>query len=225
MATLRSASSVLRLGKSLQRLSVNDNFQGFMRCIGTQGTVSDHLPVKPSFHGHVQTMVSPQQSVLNHLPYKLQTMTQDKEYICPSRLGLTQPAVAILDQSISKQGVLDCPTLPQALRDVLVPEGEVKVIYDPNSHNAPIKEAKHIIKIRRRKMNRHLLKKFRKRMLFSLRKQRKDLRKKKEKIFREELRMITKKGEDFDAMAHVQSELEIARRGGFYIEILPKESR
>ncbi|XP_067659651.1 uncharacterized protein [Haliotis asinina] len=225
MAALRSASSVLRLGKSLQRLSVNDNFHGFLRCIGTQGAVSDRLHMKHSLHGHIQTMISPQQSVLKHLPHKLQNMTQEKEYICPSRLGLTQPAVAILDQSISRQGVLDCPTLPQALRDIIVPEGEVKVIYDPNSHNAPVKEAKHIIKIRRRKMNRHLLKKFRKRMLFTLRKQRKDLRKKKEKIFREELHMIRKKGEDFDAMAHVQSELEKARRGGFYIEILPKETR
>ncbi|XP_071109704.1 uncharacterized protein [Haliotis cracherodii] len=224
MAALRSASSVYRLGQSLQRLSVTDNLQGFIRCIGSQGAVSDRLHMKPSLHGHIQTMISPQRSVTEHLPVKLHNKTPEKEYICPSRLGLTQPAVAILDQSISKQGVLDCPTLPQALRDIIAPEGEVKVVYDPHSHKAPVKEAKHILKIRRRKMNRHLLKKFRKRMLFTLRKQRKDLRRKKVKIFREELRMITKSGEDFDAMAHVRSELEIARRGGFYIEILPKDS-
>ena len=72
-------------------------------------------------------------------------------------------------------------------------------------------------------MKRHLLKKFRKRMAFTLRKIKRARRKKKEAVFQARLATIKDWGDSFDARAWVQEELDKARKGGFYVNVLEKK--
>ncbi|XP_041377717.1 uncharacterized protein LOC121390072 [Gigantopelta aegis] len=146
------------------------------------------------------------------------------EYVCPSNKNTSN--TIILDRAISQNTIIDCPTLPRIFHDISLPELKIHQIIDPFPHGKdgvdktpPAIEARQILKIRRRKMNRHLLKKFRKRMAFTLRKQRLLMEKKKEAAFQAKLDVIRKSGEDFNALEFVQKELEMARKGGFQIDV------
>ena len=146
------------------------------------------------------------------------------EYVCPSNTNTS--STIIVDQAVSQNVVVDCPTLPQTFHDISLPELRITEITDPVPHSKdnvdktpPAKEARQIIKIRRRKMNRHLLKKFKKRMEFTLRKQKLLMKKKKEAVFQARLDTIKKSGVEFDALQFVQKELEKARKGGFQIDV------
>lgn len=68
-------------------------------------------------------------------------------------------------------------------------------------------------------MNRHLLKKFRKRMKFTLRKQRLQSRRKKEKAFRLVLDKFRIQSDAFDAEQHIKDQLVLAKKGGYKVDI------
>ena len=87
-----------------------------------------------------------------------------------------------------------------------------------------VKEARLIMKIRRKKMKKHKRRKLMKRMLFVFRKIRHNRLKKKEAAFQQKLGSIRESGENFDALLWVKEELDKARRGGFFIDVLNAKS-
>lgn len=142
-------------------------------------------------------------------------------YICPSEKLTTTPQLIILEE-LRNTAFYDLPQNPNLTSLIIDPEKcpEKSEIIEPAvSINHP-KEAREIMKIRRRKMNRHLLKKFRKRMRFTLRKIKREKKKKKELAFQARLAGIREWGQNFSALSWVQEELDKARKGGFYINVL-----
>ncbi|ESO99407.1 hypothetical protein LOTGIDRAFT_78989, partial [Lottia gigantea] len=75
------------------------------------------------------------------------------------------------------------------------------------------------VKIRRRKMNKHKLKKCRKRQVHKRRTDRIMKEKKKEMRFQEKLASIAQWADDFNAQEFVDNELKLARRGGFSVDV------
>ena len=147
------------------------------------------------------------------------------QYICPSQKLSTMPDLVILEDSPFAV-LLELPQAPALISSIINPACHTmhSEISEPSHSptNAP-KEAREIMKIRRKKMKRHLLKKFRKRMAFTLRKMKRDRRKKKEAVFQARLASIKDWGDSFSARDWVQEELEKARKGGFYINVLAKK--
>lgn len=142
------------------------------------------------------------------------------KYICPTA-SHSHP-VAIVDNLNTGNISVECPTLP-ICSSLEMPQNQNSgtEITEPvvNNNQKPVIEAKNIMKIRRRKMNRHQLKKFRKRMKFVLLKQRMAKEKKKEAAFQAMLADIRQDAENYDALQFIKGELEAARRGGFWIDI------
>lgn len=147
-------------------------------------------------------------------------------YICPSQLIHPAPSISHLLLWQLSTGMKDSQ-YPSTLQDFYQVEPDCSDFYpmveEPKLQIVVPKEARHIQKIRRKKMKRHLLKKFRKRMYFTLKKQRVARKKKKMAVFQARLDQIRNWGESFSAEAFVQEELEKARRGGFYISIMNKK--
>ncbi|KAK6177758.1 hypothetical protein SNE40_015796 [Patella caerulea] len=151
--------------------------------------------------------------------FKLSAVINNTEYVCPT--SKSNVNVVILDRNIVERQY-DCPTSIQTVQDIIAPHvNKINVTTPPpNTNDTTGKFARNIMKIRRRKMNKHLLKKFRKANLFKLRIQTQQLKKKKERIFAAHLATYTKAAKDFDAEEFIKSELELARRGGFYVDVL-----
>ena len=148
------------------------------------------------------------------------------QYVCPSEKLSTSPQLVIVEESPSGTASYELPQTPALVPFIIDPgsdsaQSEISEPTHPHA-NAP-KEARAIMKIRRKKMKRHLLKKFRKRMAFTLRKMKRDRKKKKEAVFQARLAGIKDWGDSFSASDWLQEELEKARRGGFYINVLAKK--
>jgi hypothetical protein len=107
------------------------------------------------------------------------------------------PELVILEET---QNALfyDLPELP-TLTSLIIDPLKVKESADPNRSTSPPKEARQIMQIRRKKMKRHLLKKYRKRMKFTLRKNKREREKRKEAAFQARLADIKAWGDNFDA--------------------------
>ncbi|XP_070207138.1 uncharacterized protein [Littorina saxatilis] len=147
------------------------------------------------------------------------------EYICPSQKLSTLPDLTILEQTPGAVSY-DLPKIPSLISLIIdTPDrpGQSEVAEPENSQRNTPKEARYIMKIRRRKMKRHLLKKFRKRMAFTLRKIRREQRRKKEAVFMARLANLKAWGDNFDAKEWAEEELNKARLGGFYINVLAKK--
>ncbi|XP_076472314.1 uncharacterized protein LOC143301803 isoform X2 [Babylonia areolata] len=148
------------------------------------------------------------------------------EYVCPSEKSSALPELVILEQLPLTTPSYDLPQTSAIVSHIIDPASNSSAeISEPTSSettNAP-KEARMIMKIRRKKMKRHLLKKFRKRMAFTLRKMKRDRRKKKEAVFQARLAKIKDWGESFNARDWVQQELDKARKGGFFINVLERK--
>lgn len=144
------------------------------------------------------------------------------EYVCPSEKLSTLPSLVILEQ-LPHPAPYDLPQTPNIVSLIIDPASISAEISEPVAPNANTpKEARQIMKIRRKKMKRHLLKKYRKRMVFTLRKIKKQKRKKKEAMFQAQLAKIKESGDVFSAMDWVQDHLDKARKGGFHINVLEK---
>lgn len=146
------------------------------------------------------------------------------QYICPSEKLSTLPDLVILEErpfTVSFE-LPQIPALIPFIIDPAHPSVQSEISEPTHSHANTPKEARAILKIRRKKMKRHLLKKFRKRMAFALRKMKRDRRKKKEAVFQARLANIKEWGDSFSARNWAQEELEKARMGGFYINVLSK---
>ncbi|KAL8601433.1 hypothetical protein ACOMHN_042437 [Nucella lapillus] len=150
---------------------------------------------------------------------------QHLEYVCPSEKLSTLPDLAILEQ-VPQTISYDLPQTSTIVSQIIDPASNSAEISEPTTSNtnAPV-EARQIMKIRRKKMKRHLLKKFRKRMAFTLRKIKRDRRKKKEAVFQARLATIRDWGDSFTAKDWVQEQLDKARKGGFYINVLEKRQQ
>ena len=156
-------------------------------------------------------------------------------YLTGDRLTISKPplqSAAPLPGALHNPGHLpvsfyDCPLTPTKDFDINLPFYSTIISKkDPNSSlNDWITEipeaiqAKNILKIRRKKMNKHQLKKFRKKMRFVRRKEMHARRKKKEKIFQAQLNSKIQQGIDFDAEEFLQEKLALARKGGYKIDL------
>jgi hypothetical protein len=117
------------------------------------------------------------------------------------------------------------PTVTSKISSIFVPEaarhGVKKIIEAPTATHTPLEYLmkvhirrvfyKSIMRIRREKMNKHKLRKFRKRMLAFIKKQRLRREIKKEKVFRAELLAQIKEAEEFDAEKYVKNVLDTIR--------------
>lgn len=142
-----------------------------------------------------------------------------REYICPSIQSSMLPRAIILDIANSVVGFYDCPNVLERYSEFITPPHKNVTKNTPPHGKAQEKQAQNLLKIRRRKMNRHLLKKFRKRMKFTLRKQRLQSRRKKEKAFRLVLDKFRIQSDAFDAEQHIKDQLVLAKKGGYKVDI------
>lgn len=141
---------------------------------------------------------------------------EDISYISPPASGHIIPTGTILDRSLNR--IYDCPTSTE--RDIEAPS-EISSITpkeDPE-YNNEIKQAKRIMKTRRRKMNRHKLKKYRKKYKFKIRKLKVLRQKRKDAVFQNKLQARMQSAHDFDALVFIKQEIEQAKRGGYKVDI------
>ncbi|KAK7477902.1 hypothetical protein BaRGS_00030811 [Batillaria attramentaria] len=147
------------------------------------------------------------------------------KYILPPQVFLSYNDQVVFGDVPSSSSVYDCPNTHTHCHiiDPILSRLPIEIKVPECSQTNSPKQARQILKIRRKKMKRHLLKKYRKRMMFTLRKQRRERRRKKEAIFLAKLVKIKQWGESFSARDYVLQELNKARRGGFYINVLAKK--
>ena len=156
-----------------------------------------------------------------------------QEYKLPTTVGVAQYKQTILDISTPNTYKLPSVLSHNPIEKVLPDLAKwPKVIEDPSplrngvNGNAPIKkEAARMIGIRRLKMNKHQLKKLRKRMLFHNRKMADIKKKRKESKVVAHLNMIRSWGTNFNAEEFVKDQVATARKGGFKVDILETSGR
>ncbi|CAH1774272.1 unnamed protein product [Owenia fusiformis] len=149
----------------------------------------------------------------------------------PSAQDVTEYRLPSLNNGLYKHTILDQTTpksydLPMGM--ILPLDKEMpcidtnKEIKDPTVHDRPVirKEARRIQKLRRWRMNRHQLKKLRKRMKYEYRKQRIYKAKKKEAAIQAELDAIMLAAKEWDPLKDVvKQNLDFARRGGYSVNV------
>ncbi|KAK3578022.1 hypothetical protein CHS0354_027235 [Potamilus streckersoni] len=130
-----------------------------------------------------------------------------------------------------QQVSIDCPNnVHSLLNDIFTPSSirienpvsDPKPTVDKESPGQmqPEKQTKcSILTIRRKKMNRHKLKKRRKKFKFLYRKIRQRRLKKKEQKLQEEVESIRAWGKKYDALQEVKDNLAQARKAGYHMEI------
>ncbi|KAL3861086.1 hypothetical protein ACJMK2_007167 [Sinanodonta woodiana] len=147
-------------------------------------------------------------------------------------LSLSFKRHVTLDVSRAGQQVsIDCPNnVHSLLNDIFTPSSirienpvsDPKPTVDKESPGQmqPEKLTKwNVIAIRRKKMNRHKLKKRRKKLKFLYRKIRQRRLKKKEQKLQEEVESIRARGTKYDALQEVKDNLAQARKGGYHMDI------
>ncbi|GAB1603399.1 aurora kinase A-interacting protein-like isoform X1 [Argonauta hians] len=161
-------------------------------------------------------------AILSSLPPSSSSLAPFRHTLSPAL-----PSPLVKDPLISPLPFYDCPVksnkdefqLPYHSPTVISKEDPESTLNEWIIESPLAIQAKNILKIRRRKMNRHRLKKLRKRMRFVRRKELHRRRKKKEKILQEQLQAKIQTGIDFDAEEFVQDKLALARKGGYKIDI------
>lgn len=161
-------------------------------------------------------------------PFQLHTEIPRNLFVSPSELNLSLeynlPTTCFLrgihKGKITQNNIFECPSITgeHPLSNPIMEPSTDKEIMAPENTKGEIL-AKNILKIRRKKMNRHHLKKLRKRMKFVFRRRLHRKMKLKEAKIQEEFRAIMKRAEDFEPRDFVQKNLELARKGGFHIDI------
>ncbi|KAK2184841.1 hypothetical protein NP493_250g01043 [Ridgeia piscesae] len=151
-----------------------------------------------------------------------------REYVLPTTSVNSIQKKTILDPTITPQSY-DLPTFSRIVTEkVTPPPFAITPIADPNPLQAVIdqgapplhKEAMPwLVGVRHRKMKKHKLKKFRKRMIFLFRKLNEIKRKKKEKAMLALEREFAQKANDFDPEDYVGRLITKAKRGGWGIDI------
>ena len=124
----------------------------------------------------------------------------------------------ILDPLINPQ-LYKLPTYQTVLQEKVSPElGNESPKVDP----LPLvirKEAAWLVRIRHKKMKKHKLKKLRKKMYFWNKKQTDIKMKKKEKMMQLMEKQFAVWADEFDAEKHVEERIEMAKKGGWGINI------
>lgn len=119
----------------------------------------------------------------------------------------------------------DLPTLPGLAdrKDMpnVSPASVPVTVGDPNTTEiTPKMVLPELITIRRRKMKKHKLKKFRKRMRFVMRRRRQKKAKQKEREIQQYEREQAKLGQAYSAEKYVDEQLALARKSGWHIDII-----
>ncbi|CAI9727496.1 Hypothetical predicted protein [Octopus vulgaris] len=161
-------------------------------------------------------------AVLSTLPHSGISLNFTRHNLRPAL-----PTGSVIDPLISPLPFYECPVksnkdvfqLPFHSPTIISKEDPLSFLNEWIIESPLAIQAKNILKIRRRKMNRHRLKKLRKRMRFVRRKELHKRRKKKEKLFQAKLQAKIQTGIDFDAEEFVQDKLALARKGGYKIDI------
>ncbi|XP_064599469.1 small ribosomal subunit protein mS38-like [Liolophura sinensis] len=154
------------------------------------------------------------------IPRNLSVSPSELNFSLEYNLPTTSVLRVIHKGKVMENNIFECPSLISGhpLSNPIVEPCTEKEIMAPEKTKVE-KLAKNILKIRRRKMNRHHLKKLRKRMKFVFRKRLHRKLKLKEAKLQEEFRAIMKRAEDFEPRDFVQKNLELARKGGFHVNI------
>ena len=143
-------------------------------------------------------------------------------------------AKTILDPSCTT-GVYELPTSPTTILEKVNPSSAHTVpIEDPNplqriiDEGAPTVE-KHampmILRIRRKKMKKHKLKKMRRRNIFLIRRLGKEKKRKKDMVLQDFEKRMQDIAEQFDADKYVDERINLARKGGWGIDVLQSRKR
>ncbi|XP_005109126.1 uncharacterized protein LOC101847376 [Aplysia californica] len=146
----------------------------------------------------------------------------ENEYQCPSRLLEHFSHLVVVDAVVERVSYV-CPNSPLPIQPMIAPNLHDTEVREPPGNSmlgeSPGKYAKHIMKIRHKKMKKHKLRKLRKRMYFVWKKARLARKAKRKAIYDRELEDIRKTGEQFEAEDFVREQLRKARRGGYFINI------
>ncbi|XP_074654830.1 uncharacterized protein LOC141908623 [Tubulanus polymorphus] len=173
---------------------------------------------KTSFQGTVSRRFSlPGRSYSNC--QHISATSTEKHYVLPTIHQFFATKITILDPRTDNK---TC-SLPPCLQDVtkaLPALNESKSISEP-SNGSPLvrKEAQNVLKYRRRRMNRHKLKKLRKRMKHHYARVILKRKKRKEDAFVSFLDGLRAEAEKFDPERDVREKLQMARKGGFKIDL------
>lgn len=144
----------------------------------------------------------------------------DTTYKCPS--PPEQPQNIIVDVDNNSQSVYDCPTDIAFDIDKVLPKFQNLTITEININdntNSNAKIASSVLKIRRKKLNRHFYKKMRSRLKFRISQFKLKKRRKKEKALHAIVKSILNKGYTFDAEKYMNERLEKARSAGYRVNL------
>lgn len=141
-----------------------------------------------------------------------------QEIICPTN-SLTS---VILDVSISNPK--SCPTSHLTEINLFLPNTSEELVEKeaPSSHNLPTKEAVDRIRRQRSRMNQHKKRRYRHKNLSIIQEQK---HRKKERRAKQDLAVIDRfrsYSANFSGEEKIMQDLEMARRGGFYVECFGK---
>lgn len=157
--------------------------------------------------------------------------TKQQKYILPTISDAIQKK--ILDPEVI-QHKYEMPTFHSTVREKLTPGLESFVPKIDPSHlqraidegSAPLVKISmpYLLRIRRHKMKKHKLKKFRKRMIFLHRKLSEIKKRKKQQRLVEFQQMWAKRAASFDPEKQLEDQLLLARKGGYGVPLFPGKS-
>ncbi|CAH8456318.1 hypothetical protein MS3_00009880 [Schistosoma haematobium] len=150
----------------------------------------------------IQTITNKQQLISSHNIMNFQPKSADTKFILPDSVklvnhGISEFKTPIVNTIVLSQSIT-LPSLPNAI---------------------PIK-LKNDIKIRRRKMKRHQKKRLHKRHAVLIRKEQMMREKKEESKLQQLLEFWKIRSESWDPVDKVKNRLHLARRSGYYVDIL-----
>lgn len=159
-------------------------------------------------------------------PYLLKSEMKS-EYQCPSK---TKPHMEIFDIVNSTVDFYECPDSSKFDVDFILPTmqffNDLDIGRECPGTDKPEMLAKRrkryemrILRIRARKMNRHKLEKFRKRMKYVFRKFKLRKVKRKQEKLKAEIEEMHAAVRSYDPLAVIKEEIALARRGGFRIDL------
>ena len=140
----------------------------------------------------------------------------------------------VIQNSILKKTILDPQTNPQRydlpchtildLEKVTPTVDRIQPVMDPSrtpgQPAARIETMPYLVNIRHKKMKKHKLKKFRKRMIFLHRKLNEIKKKKKEKVIVAMERSFATSAQEFNAEEYIENHIKEAKRGSWKIDVI-----
>ncbi|OWF41220.1 uncharacterized protein LOC110462744 [Mizuhopecten yessoensis] len=213
----RAIISVGRLCSKLRRVSIATSCKHGHAASMSTHTAGFHPPTGPGLPPGVFLDVKEHAASDSGTRSALNSVSQglDIEYKCPS-LRLVE--VAILDITNTTTTSYDCPNLTSIIeKEIILPSSSsADQIEMPTSNtNDVAKQAKNILKIRKRMRKKHKLRKWRKLRESEIRKELLYKLKKREARREQHLESVRSKGEVFDANTFMENIIQQARRGGY----------